>query len=208
MLSSPELPIDVELAQRHRSSGFPLVAILVVSALLPAGCSIFDPRDPEPPVEGSGTYLQPDTPAQVVSNIQAAIEELNTLNYRRSFADDFAFQPSASAQARYQIWAEWDPTNEEQYFSALSAAAEFGEDHRLELTDPAPVPVSERVSIVDSSYMLAVDHNRSDQPTEVQGRLRWEISQGEDGLWRLTAWVDQEFSNTPAWSDLKAAFLN
>ena len=43
-------------------------------------------------------------------------------------------------------------------------------------------------------------------PDTVQGRLVWEIEQGDDGLWRLQRWTDQELGNSPSWSDLKAEF--
>lgn len=177
-----------------------------VAVVLLAGCALFDTRDPEPPVAEGGTYLQPDTPEQVVANITAAVSEMNTLNYRRSFADEFSFQPSATAEASFPIWNGWDVTNEEQYFSSLAAAARFGSSHRLQLTDQSPTPVSDRVSIVDSNYELVVNHNRPEIPTAFEGQLRWEIEQGSDGLWRLVRWTDQESGNVPSWSNLKAEF--
>ena len=180
-------------------------AITAVTLLL-AGCALFDTREPEPPIAEGGTYLQPDTPEQVVENVTAAISELNTLNYRRSFADDFEFQPTSTAEASFPIWSGWDVTSEEQYFSALSAAARFGSNHRLQLTDRNPTPVSDRLSIVDSNYQLTVNHNRPEIPTAVEGQLRWEIEQGADGLWRLVRWTDRELGGMPSWSDLKAEF--
>jgi hypothetical protein len=184
-----------------------IVATVVVTSLM-AGCALFDTRDPEPPIVVGGTYLQPDTPEQVVANLISAVGELNTLNYRRSFSDEFVFQPTASAEASSPIWNGWGVTNEEQYFSALSAAGRFGSNHRLLLTDESPTPVSDRLSIVDSNYELTINHNRPEIPTSVEGQLRWEIEQGTDGLWRLAAWTDREVSSASSWSDLKAEFVD
>ncbi len=188
------------------SRGF--IVSLVAALSLLAGCSLFDTREPEQPIAEGGTYLQPDTPEQVVENIRSAVSELNTLNYRRSFSDEFSFEPTATAVANNPIFSGWSVTNEEQYFSALSSAARFSTNSFLELTDAGPTPVSERLSVVDSSYRLTVNHNRPDIPTEVSGQLRWELEQGQDGLWRLVRWTDREVGSDPSWSDLKAAFVD
>ena len=82
--------------------------LLILSLTLAwAGCGILDPRDPEDPVAESGTYLQPDTPEQVVENIRSAVAELNTLNYRRSLAENLEFRPTATAEARDGICNAW-----------------------------------------------------------------------------------------------------
>lgn len=173
-----------------------------------SACGLFGTRDPEPPITSAGTYLQPDTPEQVIANIRSAIEELNTLNYRRSFAEEFVFQPTSTAEANRPIWNGWGVTNEEQYFSAVSSAARFSTGNVLVLDDPAATPVSERMSVVDSGYRLTLNHNRPNIPTVFEGQLRWEIEQDVDGLWRLAGWTDREVGSAATWSDLKAEFVD
>ncbi len=173
-----------------------------------AGCEIFTPRTPEPPLDESSQFIQPDTPEQVIENIQSAIEGLNTQNYRRSLDDDFVFQPTATAEASDPIWAGWGPTEEEQYFSTIVAAIPQPGDQRLELNDQTFTIVDDRISILDATYVLVFPHNRTGVPQTVQGRLSWEISQGDDGLWSVTRWVDSEIGSEPSWSDLKASFVS
>ena len=185
-----------------------IVLVCLATAGHLAGCGLFGTRDPESPITGSGTYLQPDTPEQVVANIQAAVEELNTLNYRRSFSDSLVFTPSSTAEANNPILSGWSLTNEEQYFSAVASAAQFSVGHELTLDNPSPVPVSERMSVVDTGYHLIINHNRPDIPTSYEGQLRWEIEQGVDGLWRLRGWTDRELGSEPTWSLLKAQFVD
>lgn len=187
--------------------GVPRLLVLAAVVAL-SGCGIFGTRDPEPPITGGGTYLQPDTPEQVVENVQSAVEELNTLNYRRSFSDDFEFTPTSTAEANNPIFGGWSTTNEEQYFSAVASAAQFSVGHELTLDNPSAVPVSERTSVVDTGYSLTINHNRPDIPTSFAGQLRWEIEQGADGLWRLARWTDRELGTEPTWSDLKAEFVD
>ncbi|MEX0601291.1 MAG: hypothetical protein WD205_11645, partial [Rhodothermales bacterium] len=69
-------------------------------ALSLSACDVFSPRSPEHPIEDVGTFIQPDTPDQVVDNIRTAVAELNARNYRRSFADDLTFTPTTDASAR------------------------------------------------------------------------------------------------------------
>lgn len=182
--------------------------LLFACLFMVAGCSVFSPRDPEDPIDEAGTFLQPDTPEQVVENIRAAISELNTPNYSRSFSTDLRVTPTATADAQDPgIWSAWSRAEEEQYFSTLAAAAQFGSNHELVLNDQNISIITDSRYEIDASYALTINHNRPDVPTAVQGRLIWVMIQGEDGLWHLSEWTDRELSNTPSWSDMKAAFV-
>ena len=181
---------------------------LLLIVLLLQGCSLFSPRDPEDPIDEAGTFFQPDTPEQVVENIQAAIAELNTPNYGRSIALSFVFRPTAAALALDPaIWSNWSQTEEQQYFGTMAAAAQFGSGHELQLNDQTISIISENRYDLDASYTLTINHNRPDLPTMVQGRLIWIITQSEDGLWSLTEWTDREVGGMSAWSTLKSEFV-
>ncbi|RMH74396.1 MAG: hypothetical protein D6683_12780 [Actinomyces sp.] len=184
-----------------------LVFVLLASLVGAAGCDVFSPRTPEPPLEAAGTYEQPDTPEQVIANLQAAVAELNTLNYRRSLAEDLTFTPTATAEARDPVWTGWGLAEEERYFSTLAAAARTGTGHRLDLNDRTLTLIDADRQVLDATYLLIVNHTRADAPTTVQGRLQWVLVRGTDGLWRLREWVDRELGSNPSWSDLKAAFV-
>jgi len=180
---------------------------LVLAVLFLAGCDLFSTRSPESPIDQGGTYAQPDTPEQVIQNLQAAVAEMNTLNYRRSLAEDLLFRPTATAEARDPIWAAWSRPEEERYFSTLAAASELGSGHRLDLNDRTFTILAEDRYVLDATYVLTVNHRRTDAPTTAQGRLVWLLAQGTDGLWHLQEWTDQELGTNPSWSDLKAAFV-
>jgi len=178
--------------------------LLVVSS----GCDLFSPRTPEDPVDEAGTFLQPDTPEQVVENIQFSIAELNPPNYTRSLNTSIMFLPTEQARARDEnIWGAWSQTEENQYFTTIAAAAQFATGHELVLTNQTISIITEDRFEIDASYLLTINHNRPDVPTTVQGRLIWVMTQGEDGLWNLTEWTDREVGNEPSWSDLKSEFI-
>lgn len=181
---------------------------LLLLFVLVAGCDLFATRDPAPPVEESGTYVQPDTPEDVVANVQAAVVELNAQNYRRVFADAFTFTPTAAAQAQDpSIWGDWGREEEERYFSTLVAAAQLSAGNELGLADRQESFPSEDRYELHATYQLTVNHRRPGLPATLQGRLVWVITQGSDGLWRLQQWTDQSLGNEPSWSDLKAEFV-
>lgn len=183
-----------------------LASLLVAVLLFLSGCSVFSTREPEDPLGDTGSFVQADTPEQVIENLQAAVAELNTLNYRRSLSEQFTFQPTASAQARETVFLSWSRSQEEQYFSAMVAAASLSEGHSLQLNDESLTLLSESEFVLDATYVLTVNHRRAEVPVRVQGRLQWILRQGEDGLWALEEWIDQELGTEPSWSDLKAEF--
>jgi hypothetical protein len=178
-----------------------------VLAFVISGCDLFSPRTPDPPLEGGGNYVQPDTPAQVVENIRNAVADLNAQNYRRSFAEDLQFEPTADAAADDpSIWTGWGTQEEESYFRALAEAARLTTDNDLRLSD-VDETAGDMLHTLDATYLLTINHRRPELPTTLQGRLVWTIEQGEDGLWRVTAWTDRALGDAAAWSDLKAAFI-
>ncbi len=185
----------------------PIRLLLVPLLLLFASCELFAPREPEPPLEEGGTFLQPDTPEQVIENIQAAIAELNAPNYGRSLAPDLQFTPSAAELGQDpSIWVNWGKPEEERYFSTAAAAAQLAEGHRLQFADITVSVISDDRFQYDATYALTINHSRPEVPTAAQGRLIWIITQGDDGLWSLSEWTDREIGGAVSWSGLKAAF--
>ena len=178
--------------------------------LMVAACSVFETREPEEPESGAGTWLQPDTPDRVIRNIQNSISEMNSRNYLRSLAPDFAFQPAVSALAREpSLWSSWATPEEETYFGRLAASSNFLSGHSLQLLDMNESVVDDERYVMDANYILTVQHNRSaeDVPTEFQGRLIWALRRSSEGLWYLQTWTDQEAQTQPSWSELKSTFV-
>lgn len=199
----PRRPYSVRPAARGRS-----LLLLLILLFTATACDLFSTRSPEPPIVEGGTFLQPDTPDQVIANIQAAIGELNTQNYRRSFAPDLEFEATGTAQARDPaVWTGWSRAEEERYFRTLAAAARLTNGNELRLNDRTLSVVREDRFVLDATYVLTVFHRRPHLSETAQGRLVWVISQAEDGLWYVSEWTDQELSGAVSWSDLKAEFV-
>ncbi len=181
--------------------------LLFVAATLSSGCGVFDTRTPEPPIVDGSQFLQPDTPEQVIQNIELAVGQKSPQNYRRSLSPGFLFTPTATAAARSSIWLNWSTTEEEQYFTTAIAATPESSNASLELNDRTFSVVDESTARLDATYVLRIDHSRQDAPTTAQGRLTWQFEKGDDGLWYLSTWVDQEIENQISWSDFKESFV-
>ncbi len=181
--------------------------VLLCLVAVAGGCDLFAPRTPEPPLEGAGPFVQPDTPDLVVENLTQSFSALNTTAYRRSLGPGFRFTPTPTALARDGFWSSWGAAEEETYFRTLVSAAQPGVQYSLRLADVGTPEITESRYVLDASYVLTTPHRRPDAPTTVQGRLRWTITRADDGLWYLTDWVDESLGTAPSWSDLKAAFI-
>ncbi len=183
-----------------------LTGVLIMLAFA-TGCELFATRTPEPPGTETGVFLQPDTPDQVLENLRYAIAELNAPNYRRSFSDDFRFEPTAEAEARDpSIWNGWGAREEESYFRALVEAARLTSGNDLRLTDVEQTAGPVRYT-VDASYVLVLNHRSTTLANTLQGRVAWSIEKGQDGLWYIVTWTDNSIAAAASWSDLKAAFI-
>lgn len=180
-----------------------ILAVCIVTVV--AGCDLFSPRTPEDPMGESGTFVQPDTPDQVIANVQTAISEKMPLNYQRSLAPDLIYHPSDPA--KYPIWASWGRSEEDLYFKSLVAAAIPGGQFSLQLNNRTLSAVTEDRYLFEASYVLTVQHGSSTAPRLVVGDLIWVLVRGTDGLWSIQEWTDQLVGNEPSWSDLKALFL-
>ena len=174
--------------------------------VLLGACDVFSPRTPEDPITQGGTFIQPDAPDVVVTNIQTAVEELNASSYRRSLHESLAFTPTAIAQARNpSLWPGWGHAQENSYFTRLTEVARQATGHVLRLENIS-TEIGDRQYKMDAHYVLVVYHSRVGTPDTLQGRLIWEIMPDDNGLWSLRRWTDQELSGTASWSDLKAEF--
>jgi hypothetical protein len=70
------------------------VAVGILLVLLLASCGIFEPRKSQEPPAGAGaTYVLPQEPGLVISNMVNVVNELQSVEYQDLFTDDFEFVP-------------------------------------------------------------------------------------------------------------------
>ncbi|MFW6348479.1 MAG: hypothetical protein ACOC2C_07715 [Cyclonatronaceae bacterium] len=191
-----------------------LTAVAALSVLL-AGCGIFETRTPESPGSGDGNagFRQPDQPDLVIENLQAAINDMNSLNYMRNFVEagqGFSFTPSSAALDNDpSIWQNWSREDESAYFNNLVTATQNRDGHSLAISDLERITLPEGGERITASYTLTLMHNRTDSgiPTVARGNFLMDVVQDENGLWYVQSWTDNASGSSFTWSDIKASFL-
>ena len=190
-------------------SHFIVYIVMIFIVISMSSCDIFALRTPEDPEGSSKGWLQPDTPEQVIENLQTAITDLNSTNYLRSLDSAFVYEPDVNAQASDpNLWTSWNLEQEQAWFSQMAAAAQSFAERNLQFVD-----VTENITAdmyqYQATYILTITHSRINEgiPSQWQGKLLWEIKINEDGLWNLHYWADQLVANQPSWSSLRADFV-
>jgi len=186
---------------------FSLLTLVIIQ-----GCGVFETRKAEPPqTSGGSTFVQPDQPDIVITNLQNAVKSLNTQNYLRCFSDSsFTFNPTVGAQqSNPGIWDNWGKPQEQVYFDNMSAAAQKLTGDQLQLSNTRSEFQSSTVEQFTADYTLTIVHNRSGSgvPTVASGKLVFIIKSDSFGLWHITSWTDIKENSSFTWSDMKAAFI-
>lgn len=193
----------------------PLRALFLVAIALyvEAGCGLFEPRDPEPPVSVRSTFTPPTEPAIVLTNMAAAFRELNSVNFLRCLSDTstagiYAFDPTPAAAGRYGAFTGWSRLDEGQWFT--NARSHLSSGSAMTLTFSAPVTQSVQPDSVqmDVPYDLTLPHGQAAIPQHVVGRALFTIAiDHKSGFWSIRRWRDIATAGSgEAWSDIKGGF--
>ena len=171
------------------------MALLLAAGLgIMASCGVFEPRDSEPPEEGSGgsVYVPPQEPAMVVSNLVTVMVESPHTNYPELFSEDFTFVPDRDDVLTLEsiygqgVFDNWDVDVELQvgdrlfnrYFLAL-----------LELSEGTVIEDTDSTYTVYHEYEFDIlgDKGWSYFRGAANFRIRRDPS---DNLWYLYQWED------------------
>lgn len=185
--------------------------ILFLLPVLALRCSLFEPREPEPPTE-SGLDFKPQTIASnVILNLQTAIVKKDVANYARCFADpasgslEYTFTPTTAALARYSALASWGFAEEETYFQNLVAKAIPNGFTNLTFIARDSLVTTDSVTY-NFDYTLIFEHTEADFPSTASGNLQFTVAQ-ENSNWAITRWIDFSSSDV-SWSSFKGRFSN
>jgi len=189
---------------------------IIISFLLAAGafgCSLFETREPENPVQSSATYDPPTTVDIVFANLVSSFQEINSVNYARSFADSsfsgrsFVFEPTAHASSQYAgVFASWTKVGEQQYFDNFKAQLQPSSVPVLIIARTSESPGADS-AFVEGTYQLSIPHTITGIPQAAIGRYQFYLLRDSRQYWVIWRWVD--LANQPGdftWSDFKGTF--
>lgn len=177
-----------------------LLAILLTIVLAAPGCSIFEPRDPDPPDTGDqDTWIVPNTPKDVFLNLASGLASSKSSNYERSLDAAFAFIPRPEDEATLgsAVFADWTKDVELQWLSRLKGeylgtrSVQFGnENGTFEYED---IQVGE--ATFEGSYKLVLNPGGGAPAETYAGIGRFIVTRGTTG-WVLTSWQDLDVNGS------------
>jgi len=178
-------------------------AFLAASVLLAAACSFFDPRTPEDPDPHSDIpWIQPTSPANVVTNLENALEG-RSISYCMNCCDtSFTFVADPLDVEEYGgslEFDDWDYYVEQNTLGNIFASvvgSGYPEDSLVSVTmgmvpeypDPA---APDSVADIWRDYEIVCaggEWGGWDRPA--LGRARLTMLEDDFGLWRISAWED------------------
>lgn len=185
-----------------------LIPGVVVAGLLfgGSGCSLFETRSPEAGSSESD-WVPPLIPAQIVTNLEVALESGDFNDYQRTFVEEFFFVPDQTdvaqiaierpGEAVYDDWSRDVETDTmEQVFSTSDS---LRVDFNL---------FEERIEgeVTQLRYRYTLRRYRSGEVDELQGEAWYRVGQVLGGEWYILEWEDvisEETGTGGSWGLLK-----
>lgn len=189
---------------------------VVFLALLPAGCGLFEPRQPESPTAPSDSFRPSTDPDALIENLQNAIAQKNVVNYERCFAEPshaaepFVFAPSSAALAVYAaVFAHWTVDEERQYFQNLVARSQGKSNAVSNLTlTHKTIIVSGDSAVHSYDYTLTFEHTDPTFPQTAIGTMQVVMGPDNNNAWVIYRWTDYKTTGDVTWSHFKGKFSN
>lgn len=175
-----------------------LTVALWVSLLV--GCSLFEPRQPEPPTGQEGRWNAPVSPGVVISNLEYAFEDQNIENYMTAFASDFVFTADDRDTLLFPsgTFSDWDYSVEREVAARIFDDADWID---LAFTDSLVDSTAERADFYEN-YEFTVS---AQNPIYGRGLALFYLRREEDGYWAVFEWRDFR-QDTTDWGVLKGTY--
>lgn len=189
--------------------------LLVLSLLIVLSCTDpFSSRESNPPVNDTGTFVQPVTPQIVLFNLENSFKDLVITNYIACLDSSFVFrydfvikQPSATDSG----WSYGEESRmTESIFNSMLADTSVGLLVLLSPLIDRPDEAFDTSAVIYRSYILRaiVPNGQAGLDTsEYVGTSIFTMVENEQGLWSIARWEDQhQNTSTPSWADFKNGY--
>lgn len=182
---------------------FGLATVLVACV---AGCSLFSTRDAESPDSGKNTWETPREPADVLTNMRAALIERDAVNYLRSFDEaTFRFEADPVALSRDPSLADWGYDEESQHVTRLFSEGTLPPDSLLSLVFVAPeITILGDSAQIRARYEFVAEVALTGVPHQMAGTADFTLRIGGAGYWQIDYWRDLRTEDAATWSDFKS----
>ena len=199
----------------HSHKGTFFITSICIVILWHVACKTpFSTREPEPPISGQSSWIQPTSPSYVMINLRKAIAEKNNNNYLRCLADtnlvqqSFRYFPEPSvAAANPGLFINWDKEAERNYLNQMTAYLPGDSASSVVFTLISENTFQDSVILVQD-YALIVAHKQQAAgcPKAMQGQAEFRLARSVDDLWYVYRWTDYATGDLSTWSLLRAFF--
>jgi hypothetical protein len=193
----------------------PALALLAVIAVL-AGCSLFEPRDPEESGGGGAIpCLTRTTADSVIANVEANYARTAGIGcYASGLSEVFAFHPDpadsieAGQPGGVSPYANWNAEVESRVAVNLASDASTRPESLLVSFDgeyaPRDVAPDGRTETRHYTYRIRYWSRQLAAVAYGQGLADITLVRGNDNFWTITVWLDKrDTSGNPTWGRLR-----
>lgn len=180
---------------------------LILFAALINGCEIFETRDAELPDQIRSNYTTPSERTILIQNLIHSFSDRNTNNYTKTFSDPnltgklFFFYPSSTA-LRFQIWENWNISDEIQYFNNLINDVPQSLPINLSFANENYGSVIGDSATYTAEYSIVVPQ-LNNESLIYAGNLKFSMFRDAGGVWSVYFWEDNAVQGSTSWSELK-----
>lgn len=188
---------------------FPLLLLVVFSCADP-----FSSRESNPPINDTGTFVQPVTPQIVLFNLENSYKDLVITNFIQCLDSNFVFRYDFVTKQPSATDSGWTYSEElrliESIFNNMLGDSSAGLMVSLSPLMEQPDEAFDTSAVIYRSYILkAITPNNQDglDTSEYFGTSIFTMVENEQGLWSIARWEDQhQNTNTPSWADFKNGY--
>jgi hypothetical protein len=189
-------------------------AFVLLAGLCCASCDLLQTRDPEPPTKDNSTYESPKTPEMLLRNFRTSVEEKNTQEYEKVFADSalggrsYSFIPSQGSLVRYGVvFSLWTNETERDYFRKAVSSLMLLSTPVLIFEKTTMTKFQSDSALYECDYDFSFNHQEPTLTKRLKGRsflylLPNKVTQN----WVIYRWEDYETAKDSSWSELKGYF--
>jgi hypothetical protein len=201
---------NFNLRLRSSKNIFVITGLLYLIIQL-GSCGLFETRTPQHPFTNRSTFIPPTTPDAVLSNLNSAIVEKNSVNYTKCLGPVlFQFIPDSKAYSEYGVlFSSWNINSEKYYLDNLIAHSDQNSSSNLFLSGTVTSQLSSDSAVTTSNYIFVFQHNKVNIPKSANGNFKLTMKIDENGLFYISRWEDFRNHDTDfTWSEMKANFSN
>ncbi len=191
--------------------------ILCLASLLLSACELFAPRAAEPPGGEITPYSfkPPTTPELLLEDISIALPAFQADHLLKVLVEDsvagesFRFLPDPSvAETSAGLFDDWGYLEEQDFLVALIQLLSPNGLQDFSWENTQVTTLSDQTEI-QARYAVQLNFGplRDNPPDALAGQAYLTLVRGEDQLYRVLVWQDEDLPNDsmPSWSALKAA---